>query len=94
MDSYMRHSWHRTHFGSHSRKFDMPESSKGQDDEEALYREMKSGRNLTGGNFQFKFDAKIGAFPTFAHRGHYTNIQMQVDRYPRARGCCMREAGN
>ena len=51
LESYMRHSWHRTHLGSHSKKFDMPENRNGQDNEEALSREMKSGINLTGGNF-------------------------------------------
>jgi hypothetical protein len=35
---------------------------------------MKSGINLTIGNFHIIFDVKIGAFLTFAHRGHYTNI--------------------
>ena len=40
------------------------------------------------------FDAKIGSFLTFAQGGHYTNIQMQVDSYPRGEGCCMREARN
>ena len=76
-----RHSWRRTYFGSHSKK-------------------LKSGTNLTGGKFHIVFDVKQDwCVPnictqwwalhkhTFAHSaGHHTNIQMQVERYPRGEG--------
>jgi hypothetical protein len=42
----------------------------------------------SSGNFCIIFDfKKIGAFLTFTHSGHHTNIQMKVERYyPRGEG--------
>ena len=79
LESYTRrHSWHRTYFGSHSRK-------------------LKSGTNLTVGKFRVVFDVKQDwCIPNICTQwwalhnihwhtvagGHYTNILMQVERYP------------
>ena len=52
-------------------------------------RKLKSGtRTSWAENFiLYSTLSKIGAFLTFAHSGgHYTNIQLQVERYPKGEG--------